>query len=89
MARLACFFILAACPALAQQPATQTLPTPPTSAAPSEDGQWTMPAKNFASTRYSELAEINADNVKNLQVAFTFSTGVNRGRNRRPSWSAA
>jgi PQQ-dependent dehydrogenase (methanol/ethanol family) len=43
-----------------------------------------MPAKNYASTRYSELAEINADNVKNLQVAFTFSTGVNRGQEAPP-----
>ena len=43
-----------------------------------------MPAKNFASTRYSELAEITTDNVKNLQVAFTFSTGVNRGQEAAP-----
>ncbi|WP_371877336.1 methanol/ethanol family PQQ-dependent dehydrogenase [Alsobacter ponti] len=49
-----------------------------------DDGQWTTPARNFASTRYSELAEINADNVKNLQVAFTFSTGVNRGQEASP-----
>ena len=39
-----------------------------------------MPAKNFASTRFSGLTEITADNVHNLQVAFTFSTGVNRGQ---------
>jgi len=43
-----------------------------------------MPAKNYASTRYSELAEINADNVGKLQVAFTFSTGVNRGQEAAP-----
>jgi alcohol dehydrogenase (cytochrome c) len=43
-----------------------------------------MPAKNFASTRYSDLNEINTDNVKNLQVAFTFSTGVNRGQEAAP-----
>ncbi|MER9331522.1 methanol/ethanol family PQQ-dependent dehydrogenase [Mesorhizobium sp. M0587] len=43
-----------------------------------------MPAKNFASTRYSELAEITEDNVKNLQVAFTFSTGVNKGQEAAP-----
>ena len=60
------------------------MPAPPASAAPAEDGQWTMPAKNYASTRYSELAEINADNVGKLQVAFTFSTGVNRGQEAAP-----
>nr|WP_245430165.1 methanol/ethanol family PQQ-dependent dehydrogenase [Mesorhizobium sp. AA22] len=43
-----------------------------------------MPAKNYASTRYSELAEITEDNVKTLQVAFTFSTGVNKGQEAAP-----
>lgn len=60
------------------------IPVPPAAAAPPEDGQWTMPAKNFASTRFSGLDEITADNVKNLQVAFTFSTGVNRGQEAAP-----
>ncbi|MBZ9747183.1 methanol/ethanol family PQQ-dependent dehydrogenase [Mesorhizobium sp. CO1-1-7] len=58
--------------------------SPPASAAPRDDGQWTMPAKNYASTRYSELTEINEGNVKNLQVAFTFSTGVNKGQEAAP-----
>ncbi|MER8908591.1 methanol/ethanol family PQQ-dependent dehydrogenase [Mesorhizobium sp. M0854] len=43
-----------------------------------------MPAKNYASTRYSELAEITEANVKNLQVAFTFSIGVNKGQEAAP-----
>jgi PQQ-dependent dehydrogenase (methanol/ethanol family) len=43
-----------------------------------------MPTKNFAGTRYSELGEINTENVKNLQVAFTFSLGVNRGQESSP-----
>ncbi|MER8753754.1 methanol/ethanol family PQQ-dependent dehydrogenase [Mesorhizobium sp. M1050] len=43
-----------------------------------------MPAKNYASTRYSDLAEISESNVKNLQVAFTFSTGVNKGQEAAP-----
>src|SRR4051794_41583583 len=73
--------ILAGAAGLAPSP---PLPTPPASAAPREDGQWTRPAKNYASTRYSELAEITAENVKSLQVAFTFSTGVNRGQEAAP-----
>lgn len=60
------------------------IPVPPSAAAPPDDGQWTMPAKNYASTRYSELSEINASNVKDLKVAFTFSTGVNRGHEAAP-----
>ena len=53
-------------------------------AATPEDGQWAIPQKNFANTRYSDLSEINTDNVKNLQVAFTFSTGVNKGQESAP-----
>jgi PQQ-dependent dehydrogenase (methanol/ethanol family) len=43
-----------------------------------------MPAKDYASTRYSGLEEINTGNVKNLKVAWTFSTGVNRGQEAAP-----
>jgi lanthanide-dependent methanol dehydrogenase len=49
-----------------------------------EDGQWTMPAKNYASTRYSGLQEINTGNVANLKVAWTFSTGITRGQEAAP-----
>src|SRR3954471_13865217 len=31
-----------------------------------EDGQWTMPAHDYASTRYSRLAQITTTNVANL-----------------------
>src|SRR4051812_10180099 len=57
---------------------------PPPAAAPAEDGQWTMPAKNYASTRFSGLDEITTQNVGKLQVAFSFSTGVNRGQEAAP-----
>src|SRR4051812_39856464 len=49
-----------------------------------EDGQWLMPAKDYANTRFSGLKDITAENVKNLQVAWTFSTGVNRGQEAAP-----
>ena len=49
-----------------------------------DDGQWLMPAKNYASTRYSELTEINTQTVKSLKVAWTFSTGVTRGEEAAP-----
>jgi PQQ-dependent dehydrogenase (methanol/ethanol family) len=60
------------------------IPRVPAAAAPQEDGQWVMPAKNFASSRFSSLDEINVANVKNLQVSFTFSTGVNKGHEAAP-----
>lgn len=49
-----------------------------------DPAQWIMPAKNYASTRYSELDQINADNVGQLQVAWTFSVGVDRGQEAAP-----
>jgi lanthanide-dependent methanol dehydrogenase len=49
-----------------------------------EDGQWPMPAKNFASTRYSGLDAVNVSNVSGLKVAWTFSTGVDRGQEAAP-----
>jgi lanthanide-dependent methanol dehydrogenase len=60
------------------------LPTGAQSASETEDGQWLMPAKNYASTRFSGLEQINTDNVKSLKVAWTFSTGVNRGHEAAP-----
>lgn len=49
-----------------------------------DDGQWTMPAKNFESTRNSGLNQIKIDNAKDLRVAWTFSTGVNKGQEAAP-----
>jgi len=49
-----------------------------------DDGQWVRPAKDFASTRFSGLTEINATNVKNLRPIATFSTGALRGHESAP-----
>src|SRR4051812_44218628 len=49
-----------------------------------DDGQWTMAAKNYASTRFSTLAEITTSNVKNLKSIWTFSTGLTRGHEAAP-----
>jgi lanthanide-dependent methanol dehydrogenase len=56
----------------------------PPSAAPADDGQWTMPAKNYAATRFSAMAEINPANVKGLREAFSFSLGVDKGQEAAP-----
>ena len=34
--------------------------------------QWVMPTQNFANTRYSELKQINTDNVHKIAPAWTF-----------------
>ncbi|HKP73011.1 MAG TPA: PQQ-binding-like beta-propeller repeat protein, partial [Pyrinomonadaceae bacterium] len=89
-----CAFLLASScsPKLQQQQQTVTQVSPQQAgtngAQPAfneaEDGQWTMPAKNYASTRYSGLDQINAGNVGSLKVAWTFDTGVNRGQEAAP-----
>src|SRR5947209_6322962 len=48
------------------------------------DGDWSMPGKDFSSTRFSGLMEITPENAKHLQVAFTFSPGVARGHESAP-----
>jgi PQQ-dependent dehydrogenase (methanol/ethanol family) len=52
--------------------------------APVDDGQWTMPSKNYASTRFSSLTEITPQNAKDLKVDFTFSLAVNKGQEAAP-----
>jgi PQQ-dependent dehydrogenase (methanol/ethanol family) len=49
-----------------------------------EDGQWIRPAKDFASSRYSGLAGITAQNVGSLKPAWTFDTGVRKGAEGAP-----
>ncbi|GLS29024.1 PQQ-dependent dehydrogenase, methanol/ethanol family [Mesorhizobium albiziae] len=50
----------------------------------SDPKNWAMPTGDYANTRYSTLEQINKDNVKNLQVKWTFSTGVLRGHEGGP-----
>ncbi|MDQ6435384.1 methanol/ethanol family PQQ-dependent dehydrogenase [Mesorhizobium sp. LHD-90] len=50
----------------------------------SDPKNWAMPTGDYANTRYSKLNQITKDNVKNLQVKWTFSTGVLRGHEGGP-----
>src|SRR6201987_608611 len=40
-----------------------------------ETGNWLHHHKNYSATRFSDLKEINKDNVKNLKVAWTLHLG--------------
>jgi PQQ-dependent dehydrogenase (methanol/ethanol family) len=92
--RIAVILIVAALPALAlgsdQEPgesgkkAEHPAPVRADESSPQDDGQWLMPAKDYASTRFSGLKEINATNVSNLKAAWTFSTGLERGHEAAP-----
>jgi PQQ-dependent dehydrogenase (methanol/ethanol family) len=48
------------------------------------DGDWPMPGRDYAATRFSPLGDITAANVATLKPAFTFSTGVLRGHEAAP-----
>ena len=50
----------------------------------SDVNNWAMWGRTYDGARYSPLSEINAGNVGNLQVAWTFSTGVLRGHEGGP-----
>ncbi len=62
--------------------AGRAIPAP--SAFPQDDGDWRMPAKDFAATRYSSLDQITPANVAQLEEDFSFSLGVNRGQEAAP-----
>ena len=67
--------MLTASPSLANESLTAIMKDPK---------QWGTQLGNYAGTRYSELDQINAQNVKDLRVAWTFSTGVLRGHEGSP-----
>ena len=50
----------------------------------SSSSNWASQAGDYANHRYSELKQVNASNVANLQVAWSMSTGVLRGHEGSP-----
>ena len=55
---------------------------------------WTMPAGDYANTRFSPLSQINTGNVKNLHVVGMMADGIPHGHeggplvvNKTLSWS--
>ena len=54
------------------------------SVAQTPEGEWHMAAGDYASTRFSPLAQITAGNARELRLAFTFDTGTDRGQEAAP-----
>ena len=49
------------------------------------DGEdWPMAAHDYASTRYSPLAEITPANASQLELAWSFSTSIDKGHEAAP-----
>lgn len=49
-----------------------------------QNTNWVMQTKDYSSTHFSELYDINITNVKNLKPAWSFSTGVLNGHEGGP-----
>lgn len=85
---------LAACSGAGADPPAQAQGAPAASSAatttefpqPGADkpGEWTLPGRDYAATRYSPLAQITRDNAKELREAWSFSTGLVRGHEGAP-----
>jgi PQQ-dependent dehydrogenase (methanol/ethanol family) len=79
-----------AVPARAQTGSQAAVTAPPGSlpgilpVAPLADGQWTMPAGDYGSLRYSPLNQINDSNVHNLRVVAIHNTGIAHGHEGQP-----
>ena len=58
--------------------------TPDTAAAGGSGAEWTQVAGDDANTRFSSLDEITTANASKLTLAWSFSTGVNRGQEAAP-----
>src|SRR5882757_10743715 len=56
----------------------------PSPGAVGEDGEWRMPAKDFAGTRFSTLTDITPQKAPSLHPVWTFSTGVLGGHGGQP-----
>ncbi|HEV7702816.1 MAG TPA: PQQ-binding-like beta-propeller repeat protein, partial [Gemmatimonadaceae bacterium] len=56
----------------------------PVRAQAAPDGQWTMPSKDYAATRFSGLSQITPATVKSLHPVWSFSTGTLGGHEGQP-----
>src|SRR5947208_12176352 len=56
----------------------------PPAAWPADDGNWVMPGKDYAATRFSGLKQVTPANVSKLALSFTFSTATTHGYEAPP-----
>jgi PQQ-dependent dehydrogenase (methanol/ethanol family) len=75
--KLLCGGLAASLVVLAASAVAQSVENPP-------NGQWWSTGRTYDLQRYSPLTAINRTNVKNLKVAWTFSTGVLNGHEGNP-----
>ena len=69
-------YLLSGTAAVLALSATAVLANDSVKEATANPAQWAIQTGDYANTRYSSLDQINASNVGDLRVAWTFSTGV-------------
>jgi PQQ-dependent dehydrogenase (methanol/ethanol family) len=70
--------------AMLLSPVTMAAPAANAALSTDDDAQWQMPARDYAGTRFSPLAQITAANATRLHPVWTFSTGVLAGHEGQP-----
>ncbi len=65
----------------AQAPASGAAPLTAGAGAP---GEWTLPARDYAASRYSPLGQITPAHAGRLRVVWSFTTGALRGHEGQP-----
>ncbi|CCJ08488.1 Putative pqq dehydrogenase protein [Methylocystis sp. SC2] len=63
---------------------TTTSAQPDLSDLVANEKNWPIASRDYANTRYSALDQINAENVSQLKLAWSFSVGVDRGQEAAP-----
>lgn len=71
-------------PSLLMSLASAVYAAPDQERAMANSANWAHPRGQFNNQGYSALSQINRHNVKDLKLAWTFSTGVNRGHEGAP-----
>ena len=67
-----------------QTPAMQYKPVTPEELLNPSPSDWLLPRRTYDGTAFSPLDQINASNIKNLHLAWSFATGVVEGHEAPP-----
>ncbi|HEY0267758.1 MAG TPA: PQQ-dependent dehydrogenase, methanol/ethanol family, partial [Methyloradius sp.] len=81
---VAVFAITASTATLANSASTADLAGDKLQSLMQDDQQWASPRKDYSNQGYSQLNQINRQNIKHLHMAWSFATGVTRGHEGSP-----
>ncbi|HEX9109476.1 MAG TPA: PQQ-binding-like beta-propeller repeat protein, partial [Longimicrobiales bacterium] len=65
-------------------PPTASAAGPPATPGGGSPGEWTLPARDYAASRYSPLTQLTPANAPRLRPLWSFTTGALRGHEGQP-----